>query len=98
MQLIFHSRRLERAYQEPRRATRLWGPVVGPQFVRRLARLELEPSWEDLFRVRTLNLHPLHGGRAGDFALRLTGGWRLIVQPGSERDQIIIIGVEDYHG
>ena len=30
--------------------------------------------------------------------MRLTGGWRLIVQPGAERDQIIIIGVEDYHG
>ena len=54
--------------------------------------------WDDLFRFQFLGFHPLHHDREGQYAARLTGRWRLIVEPGDDERTVWIFGVEDYHG
>ena len=97
MLLIFRTRRLERAFRDPAFAVRLWGADVGSRYEQRLNVIQAQTDWNRLFLFRALNLHPLRGDRAGQFALRLTGRWRLIVQPGTSTNQVRIMSVEDYH-
>lgn len=97
MQLIFRTRQLERAYRDPARAVRLWGPEVGRQYRIRLGRIQATSSWTKLATFRTFDLHPLRGPRRGEYAIRLTGRWRLIVEPAEIESTIVILGVEDYH-
>lgn len=98
MRLRFRSTRLRRAYERSDHATRRWGPDVARRYVTRLNTIQAVQRWEDLFNRPELGLHPLHGDRRGEFAIRLTGRWRLIVVPSEDGDEITIINVEDYHG
>ena len=52
---------------------------------------------EQLYQIRKLGLHRLHGDREGQYALRLSAGWRLIFQHYPENDEIYIVEVKDYH-
>ena len=91
------TRRLERAFRDPGRAIQLWGVQVGGRYGKRLARISAVGTWPLLFSHRTVGLHRLRGPRGDDYAVRLTGRWRLIVRPGATGDQINIVDVEDYH-
>ena len=98
MNLKFGNRRLRRCFEEEKEAIRRWGPDVGRQYVERVNFILAIDSWNDLFTFQFLGLHPLRGGRQGEFAARLTGRYRLIVRPGGSQNDIVIIDVEDYHG
>ena len=96
MELQFRTTRLERAFTDPGRAIQLWGVQVGGRYGERLARISAVGSWPLLFSHRTLGLHRLRGPRSDDYAIRLTGRWRLIVRPGATPERIEIVDVEDY--
>ncbi len=98
MDIRFRTRELRRCFEQKNRAQRRWGVAVGTQYQRRVALIQLADTWHDLFELRTLGLHPLHGDRAGQFAIRLTGAVRLIVERGATTAQIVVVDVEDYHG
>ena len=51
---------------------------------------------EYLYKIRSLNLHPLTGDRRGQHSLRLTGQMRMIVTIEDEQT-IIVEEVVDYH-
>ena len=53
---------------------------------------------DDLDRFQFLSFHPLRGNREGQFAAKLTGKWRLIVEPGEDERTLWVVEVEDYHG
>ena len=55
-------------------------------------------TWDDLYRFQFLAFHPLHHNREGQFAAKLTGRWRLIVEPGEDERTLWVVEVEDYHG
>ena len=98
MEIHFRTRELQRCFEQESRAQRRWGVAVGAQYQRRVALIQLSSTWHDLFELRTLGLHPLHGDRAGQFAIRLTGAMRLIVERGETAAEITVVNVEDYHG
>ena len=98
MEIRFRTRELRRCFEQKGRAQRRWGTTVGTQYQRRVAVIQLTSTWHNLFELRTLGLHPLHGDRAGQFAIRLTGSVRLIVERGATTAQIVVVDVEDYHG
>ena len=54
-------------------------------------------EFSQLYGHRALQLHPLRGERAGQYAMTMTGNFRLIIQRIGE-ETIRILGVEDYHG
>jgi len=54
-------------------------------------------KFTQLFGFKALRLHPLKGDRAGQYAITLTGNYRLIIEKIAE-DTVRIMDVEDYHG
>ena len=78
-------------------AMRYLGVPVGRKYIQRIAVLKAVDNFNQLFGYRALHLHLLKGDRAGLYAIRLTGNYRLIIEKIKE-DRIRIMDVEDYHG
>ncbi|MCY4616218.1 MAG: plasmid maintenance system killer [Chloroflexi bacterium] len=97
MQVRFHTRRLERCAGHLAAAVRAWGPEVGRRYIERVQLLQEAPGLEALYDISTLRLHPLRGDRRGQFAMRLTGRMRLIVESGLEEGSVTVVEVVDYH-
>ena len=97
MLVKFRRRQLERCALNRSDAIKKWGPDVGPRYPDRIAELLAAPSWEELEAVQALGLHPLAGDRQGQYAIRITGRWRIIFERGDASDEVIVLNVEDYH-
>jgi len=78
-------------------ASRLFGNPMGRKYIQRLAVLRATDKFAQLYGHRALRLHPLKGNRAGQYAITLTGNYRLIIEK-VEEDKVRIMEVEDYHG
>ena len=98
MEVDFRTRRLERCFEDLSLAVREWGPEVGPRYVERIRAINRARGFEFLYGFRAWNLHPLRGDRRGQYALRLTGRMRLIIERGDDPDAVIVVEVVDYHG
>ncbi len=97
MDVEFRTRRLERCFEREDLAIREWGSVVGLRYIERVRTLVRAQGFEYLYGFRALAFHPLRGDRRGQYALRLTGRMRLIVERGNEPDTVIVVEVVDYH-
>ena len=97
MEIEFATNRLAAASLSPSEATRRFGVPTGRKYIQRLAVLRAADSFTQLYGHRALRLHPLKGNRAGQYAMALTGNYRLMVEQITE-DAVRILGVEDYHG
>lgn len=62
-------------------AVKEMGAVCAKKLRTRLSDLEAATCVTDLHAGRP---HPLHGDREGQFALDLTGGWRLVFAPAND--------------
>ena len=98
MEVRFRNRQLQRCFEREAQAIRRWGTDVGPRYVERVNFILGLEVWDDLFRFQFLAFHPLHHDREGQYAAKLTGKWRLIVEPGDDERTLWVVGVEDYHG
>jgi proteic killer suppression protein len=78
-------------------AGRLLGVPIGRKYIQRLAVLRATDKFTQLFGHKALRLHPLKGKRTGQYAITLTGNYRLIIEKVQE-DRVRILDVEDYHG
>ncbi|HZZ86341.1 MAG TPA: hypothetical protein VFE30_17555 [Anaeromyxobacteraceae bacterium] len=111
MDIVFGSRQLQKLCNDARLAQRRWGKAQAEALARRLDDLRAAPSLE-AFRGLPGGLHELGGGRAGQLALKLKGGERLVIEPahqppptkpdgGLDWKQVTairIVEVVDYHG
>ena len=97
MHIEFATNRLADASVSLGEASRLFGVPVGRKYIQRLAVLRATDKFSQLHGHRTLRLHPLKGNRAGQYAMTLTGNYRLIIEKVQE-DRVRILDVEDYHG
>jgi proteic killer suppression protein len=93
----FATNRLANAGISLAEASRLFGVPIGRKYIQRLAVLRATDKFNQLFGHRALRLHPLKGKRAGQYAITLTGNYRLIIEKMQE-DRVRILDVEDYHG
>ena len=97
MHIEFATNRLADAGVSLAEASRLFGVPIGRKYIQRLAVLKATDKFTQLFGHRALRLHPLKGNRAGQYAMTLTGNYRLIMER-VEEDRVRILDVEDYHG
>ncbi|MBI2287675.1 MAG: type II toxin-antitoxin system RelE/ParE family toxin [Chloroflexi bacterium] len=97
MELEFASSRLNSASVSLSEASRLFGVPIGRKYIQRLAVLRATDKFSQLYGHKALRLHSLKGNRAGQYAITLTGNYRLIIEK-VEEDKVRIIDVEDYHG
>ncbi|WP_193509050.1 type II toxin-antitoxin system RelE/ParE family toxin [Cryobacterium sp. BB736] len=98
MQLDYAERELERQCTDERYMQRKLGAQVAKALKLRIAELRYATEMQDLL-LGTGRWEQLSGDRSGQWSARLTGNWRLIVQP-DERDAhtVIVIEIVDYHG
>jgi proteic killer suppression protein len=100
LRIEFSSNRLERAFTDYSRATRDWGEPVGRKYVERIVFIQAAATVADLRNARSLRFHALSGRREGQYAVMLTGNWRLVLslRDGETGTVVIIEEVVDYHG
>ncbi len=78
MDIYFASKKLEKLCSDSREAMRILGADSARKLRARLADLQAADTVSELVAGRP---HPLTGKRAGQFALDLAGGQRLVFQP-----------------
>ena len=96
MRLEFADRSLRERSVNVALAERSWGVPVARKYVVRLSQLKSAPSRADLMALRALRLHPLRGGREGQWAIDLHSRWRLVVS--FDADTVIIEEVSNHYG
>jgi len=77
--VVFRSNRLRDCAEDQTVAMREWGVVVGTRYYHRVRTLLDMATFEGLFDLHSLRLHPLTGGRRSEYAITLSGRWRLII-------------------
>ena len=97
MELRYATRDLERTCADARRMQKSLGAERAKKLQLRLDDLRAAEKMADLLQM-TGKWEELTADRTGQWSARLTGNWRLIVQP-EERDEAIVLVVEivDYH-
>jgi proteic killer suppression protein len=93
----FSSNHLAKASINLSEASRLFGIPIGRKYVQRLAVLRATDKFSQLYGLQALRLHSLKGNKSGQYAITLTGNYRLIIEKIKE-DALRIMSVEDYHG
>ena len=68
---------------------------MGPRLQRRLAVLDDAVSLADIGFMRGFRLHPLKGKRAGEWAISVSGNWRLTFR--FDGEHVTDVDLEDYH-
>ena len=96
MEVIFRTRRLQRNYEDVRRAAMQWGYDAGRMYINRIDKILEVERFRQLYEYSHLRLHPLRGSRTGEFSIYLTGRWRLIVTR-EDTAQIVIINEVSNH-
>ncbi len=108
MKISFATNKIEKLCRDSKTAVSILGPLSAKKLQLRLSQLFAAPSVAELAGGRP---HPLKHKRAGQFALDLHGGHRLIFAPSQEPPplredgsidwqqvtDITIIAAEDYH-
>ena len=79
LEIRFKTKKLEKQYTNHKEAERAFGKDVARKFIQRIAILKSAKNFDDLFKISILKIHPLKGPREGEFAIKLTGFYRLII-------------------
>lgn len=98
MQVKFANKTLEKCANDLRRAKRRWRTAgVAEAYVERIPVLMAIEELEQLHQFRGFHFHALHGQRRGQYAITLSGLWRLVFELGADEGEILIVEVKDYH-
>jgi proteic killer suppression protein len=99
LEVTYRTRHLERCYAEHKLAVREFGADVGRRYIQRINLLKAAQSIDDLPRLPGLRFHALSGDRQGQYAVNLTGFYRLILTlQGSELQIVRIEEVSKHYG
>ncbi|PVZ68441.1 type II toxin-antitoxin system RelE/ParE family toxin [Pelagibaculum spongiae] len=78
MQIQFRTNKLEKCYLKHQQAIKAFGDQVAKKYIQRINTIKATTSIEDLMKLPGLRCHPLKGDRKGQYAVNLTGFYRLI--------------------
>lgn len=98
MRIEYRTARLRQAYEESDAAIRRWGVAVARKYIQRLEVLYAAQDFDEVRQLRSLRAHPLKARREGQWALDLTGRWRLIVIPSDNGKTATVVEVTDHYG
>lgn len=97
MHLEYATKKLERICTDARHMQRKLGAQVARSLKLRIAELRNGQDMTDLL-VGLGRWEELSGDRQGQWSARLTGNWRLIVEPhGSGSATVHVVDITDYH-
>ncbi len=78
MKVKFRTGKLEKCFLQSKQAVREYGDKVGRKYIQRISIIKTTTSLDDLMKLPGLRCHPLKGDREGQYAIKLTGFYRLI--------------------
>jgi proteic killer suppression protein len=78
VEVAFRTRKLEREYLKSAVAIKAYGAQVARKYIQRVNIIKHARNIEELTSLPGLRCHPLKGNRYGQFAVNLTGFYRLI--------------------
>ena len=78
MKVVFRTRRLEREYRNSAAAVKAYGVQVARKYIQRINVIKHTRDIQELIGLPGLQCHPLKGDRQGQYAVKLTGFYRLI--------------------
>jgi proteic killer suppression protein len=84
LEIRFKTKKLEKQYISSNEAIKAYGLQVAKKYINRIDILQNAKSFEDLYSMPTLKFHPLTGDRKGEYAISLTGYYRLIITKDGE--------------
>ena len=96
MDVEFRNQKLQRRYKSGKER-RKYPPEVGPRYVQRVDALYNAADWSAIKRIHTFHAHRLTGEREGQWALTLTGRWRLIVTVSDDGGAVTIEEVSNHY-
>jgi proteic killer suppression protein len=76
--VTFKTKKLEKCYEQYRQADKEFGKQVARKYVQRITLIKKARNLEEVMKLPGLRCHPLKGDRAGQYAVNLTGFYRLI--------------------
>lgn len=99
MEIRFSTKKLHKQFENHKEAFKEYGSIVGKKYIDRVNILKSAKSFDDLYKIPSLKFHPLTGNRKGEYAMTLTGYWRLIItKDGDAFDIAKIEEVSDHYG
>ena len=99
MTVTFRTKKLQKQFERHELASKDFGEQVGRRYIQRIQLLRAAKSLDDVRTLPGLDCHPLKGNRAGQFAVKLTGFFRLIFSlQGGALDIICIEEVSKHYG
>ena len=78
MQIQFRTKKLEKQYTQHKLAVKAYGAEVARKYVQRINIIKQTKDYDELSNLPGLKCHPLKGDREGQYAIYLTGFYRLI--------------------
>ena len=91
MQIEFRTRKLQKQYEDHRAAEKAYGKNVARRYIQRVNIIQESKNFNELQSLPGLQCHPLKGDRKGQWAIKLTGYYRMIITLKEERLQIVCI-------
>jgi proteic killer suppression protein len=93
LEVKFRTRKLEREYLQSDHANKAYGVVVARKYIQRINIIKQTKDIDELLRLPGLGCHPLRGDRQGQYAVKLTGFYRLIFT--LQGDALKIVRIEE---
>jgi len=78
VKVAFRTKKLEREYLKSDKAIKSYGTVVARKYIQRKNIIKQTHDIDELLGLPGLRCHPLQGDRQGQYAVKLTGFYRLI--------------------
>ncbi len=91
MEVRFRTRTLRICYEQSQKGVRAWGAEVARKYILRVKILKVSTSLSDLMAQSSLRCHALKGDRVGQYAMKLTGRWRLVFSFTNDATEIVCI-------
>ncbi len=89
----FRNNKLKKLFLKQNYAFKELGNQVARKYIQRINMIKVARSLDDLMQLPVLRCHPLKGNRKGQYAINLTGFYRLIFTV--EGDKLHIAMIEE---
>lgn len=87
----FKTRQLEVCFRQYRKANRAFGEQIARKYIQRINIIQQSRNLDELMSLPGLRCHALKGTRKGEYAINLSGYYRLIFTLAGEMLEIVMI-------
>ena len=87
----FKTRHLENCFRQHRKASKAFGDQIARKYIQRINIIQSSRSLNELMLLPGLRCHTLKGTRKGEYAINLSGFYRLIFKLTGEQLEIVMI-------